>query len=151
MSRSPRGSNRSSPSRPIPIRSFPHSSATDPAQRGRGAATRQVLFLPGTVSLALALPGAICHNARHLRLPRLRPHRRPATIEILIVLSELTELLPLMILVTSRPDHDGGSWDFRFNAQRNDPHRLTELSLIPLRPDESQRLVEHLLKVAELP
>jgi predicted ATPase len=36
-----------------------------------------------------------------------------ATIEILIVLSELTDFLPLMILVTSRPEHDRGSWDFR--------------------------------------
>ena len=32
----------------------------------------------------------------------------PATIEILTVLSELTDFLPLMILVTSRPDSEGG-------------------------------------------
>jgi len=75
----------------------------------------------------------------------------PVTIEILIVLGELTDLLPLMILVTSRPDHDGGSWDFRFHAQRNYPHRLTELTLTALPPEESERLVEHLLHVTELP
>jgi hypothetical protein len=61
----------------------------------------------------------------------------PATIEVLTVLSELTDLLPLMILVTSRPDPEGGSWDFRFQAQRNYSHRLTELTLAPLPPDES--------------
>ena len=75
----------------------------------------------------------------------------PATIEVLTVLSELTDLLPLMILVTSRPDPEGGSWDFRFHAQRNYPHRLTELTLAPLPADASERLVENLLHVAELP
>ncbi len=75
----------------------------------------------------------------------------PATIESLSLLSELTDVLPLMILVTSRPDHDGGSWDFRFHAQRHYPHRLTELTLPPLPPEDSQRLVENLLHLAELP
>jgi class 3 adenylate cyclase/tetratricopeptide (TPR) repeat protein len=74
-----------------------------------------------------------------------------ATIETLIVLTELTDSRPLMLLVTSRPDHDGGSWDFRFHAQRQFAHRLTELMLAPLAAEESERLVEHLLQVAELP
>src|SRR5262245_4326343 len=52
MSRSPRDSKRSSPSRRIQIRSFRHFSATDPAERGRGAATRQVRSFPMKVSLA---------------------------------------------------------------------------------------------------
>ena len=75
----------------------------------------------------------------------------PATIESLSLLSELTDVLPLMIAVTSRPDHDGGSWDFRFHVQRHYSHRLTELTLSPLPPDESQRLIENLLHLAELP
>jgi class 3 adenylate cyclase/tetratricopeptide (TPR) repeat protein len=74
-----------------------------------------------------------------------------ATIEIMTVLSELTDLLPLMLLVTSRPDSEGGGWDFRFQAQRHYSHRLTELTLVPLPVDESERLVENLLHVAELP
>src|SRR4029453_13235630 len=75
----------------------------------------------------------------------------PATIEILTVLSELTDFLPLMILATSRPDPEGGSWAFRFQGQPNYPHRLPELTLAPLPPDESERLVENLLHIAELP
>jgi predicted ATPase len=75
----------------------------------------------------------------------------PATTEILTVLSELTDLLPLMILVTSRPDPEGASWDFRFHAQRNYGHRLTELALGPLSAEQSARLVENLLHIAELP
>ena len=73
-----------------------------------------------------------------------------ATIEILTALTELTDFLPLMILVTSRPDSDGGSWDFRFHAQRHYAHRLTDLTLAPLPAEESGRLVENLLELAEL-
>jgi class 3 adenylate cyclase len=74
-----------------------------------------------------------------------------ATIEILTALTELTDFLPFMILVTSRPDSEGGFWDFRFHAQRHYSHRLTELTLAPLLSDESERLVENLLELADLP
>ena len=74
-----------------------------------------------------------------------------ATIEILTALTELTDFLPFMILVTSRPDSEGGFWDFRFHAQRHYSHRLTELTLAPLPSDESARLVENLLELADLP
>jgi class 3 adenylate cyclase len=74
-----------------------------------------------------------------------------ATIEILTALTELTDFLPFMILVTSRPDSEGGFWDFRFHAQRHYSHRLTELTLAPLQVDESERLVENLLELADLP
>jgi class 3 adenylate cyclase len=74
-----------------------------------------------------------------------------ATIEILTAFTELTDFLPFMILVTSRPDSEGGFWDFRFHAQRHYPHRLTELTLAPLPSDESERLVENLLELADLP
>jgi class 3 adenylate cyclase len=74
-----------------------------------------------------------------------------ASIDILTVLAELTDFLPLMILVTSRPDVEGGSWSFRFHVQRNFPHRLTELQLKPLPPEASERLAGNLLRVSELP
>jgi class 3 adenylate cyclase/tetratricopeptide (TPR) repeat protein len=74
-----------------------------------------------------------------------------ATIEILTALTELTDFLPFMILVTSRPDSEGGFWDFRFHAQRHYSHRLTELTLAPLPSEESERLVENLLELADLP
>lgn len=74
-----------------------------------------------------------------------------ATIELLTVLMELTDFLPLMILVVSRPDVEGGSWDVRFHAQRNFPHRLTEIQLEPLAPQHSKQLVSNLLKVSRIP
>ena len=74
-----------------------------------------------------------------------------ASIDTLTVLAELTDFLPLMILVTSRPDVDGGSWSFRFHVQRNFPHRLTEIQLKPLVSEASERLAENLLHVSDLP
>jgi class 3 adenylate cyclase len=74
-----------------------------------------------------------------------------ASIDILTVLAELTDFLPLMILVTSRPDVEGGSWSFRFHVQRNFSHRLTELQLKPLPPEASERLASNLLRASELP
>ncbi len=74
-----------------------------------------------------------------------------ATIELLTLLTELTDHVPLMILVTSRPDPEGTAWDLRFHAQRNFPHRLTEISLATLRPEDTAQLVRNLLHVAELP
>ena len=74
-----------------------------------------------------------------------------ATIEILTALTELTDFLPFMMLVTSRPDSDGGSWNLRFHAQRHYAHRLTELTLTPLPSEESGQLVENLLELADLP
>jgi class 3 adenylate cyclase/tetratricopeptide (TPR) repeat protein len=73
------------------------------------------------------------------------------SIELVGLLMELTDLLPLMILVTSRPEVEGRSWDLRFHAQRNYPHRLTEIQLGALPPDSAERLVGNLLHISELP
>jgi class 3 adenylate cyclase len=74
-----------------------------------------------------------------------------ASIELLTVLMELTDFYPLMILIVCRPDVEGGSWEFRFHAQRNYPHRLTELQLNPLTPEQAELLVRNLLNTFELP
>jgi class 3 adenylate cyclase len=118
----------------------PHSAAIDP----RALQSQLVLALRSIVE-ALVARGPLILTVEDVHWAD------PATIEILTVLSELTDFLPLIILVTSRPDPEGGSWDFRFQAQRNYSHRLTELTLAPLPPDESKRLVENLLHIAELP
>jgi hypothetical protein len=55
----------------------------------------------------------------------------PASVELLTVLLELTDVVPLMLLITCRPDAEGRSWDLRFHAQRNYPHRLTEIPIAP--------------------
>jgi class 3 adenylate cyclase/tetratricopeptide (TPR) repeat protein len=74
-----------------------------------------------------------------------------ASVELLTILLELTDLLPLMILLTARPESDADAWSLRFHAERNYPHRLTEIRLPPLTPEDSERLADNLLRVSDLP
>ena len=74
-----------------------------------------------------------------------------ASIELLTVLLELTDLLPLMILLTARPETDADAWSLRFHAERNYPHRVTEIRLPPLAPEDTERLADNLLRVSDLP
>jgi class 3 adenylate cyclase/tetratricopeptide (TPR) repeat protein len=74
-----------------------------------------------------------------------------ATIELLTVLTEMTDLHPVMILVTMRPDTEGDAWTFRLHVERNYGHRLTDLRLRPLAADDGERLTDNLLRVADLP
>ena len=53
--------------------------------------------------------------------------------------------------MTSRPDTEGRAWELRFHAQRNYPHRLTEVALTPLTPADTERLTGNLLHVRDLP
>jgi predicted ATPase/class 3 adenylate cyclase len=74
-----------------------------------------------------------------------------ASVELLTILLELTDFAPLLVLVTSRPDTDGRAWELRFHAQRNYPHRLTEIALAPLAPADTEQLTGNLLHVRDLP
>ncbi len=74
-----------------------------------------------------------------------------ASVELLSVILELTDSLPLMILVTCRPETDSEAWAFRFHVEKNYPHRLTEIRLGPLAAADGRRLVDSLLRVSDLP
>ena len=73
-----------------------------------------------------------------------------ASVELLTIVMELTDRLPLMLLVTCRPETAGEAWTFRFHAERNYPHRLTEIRIAALVPEASQQLAENLLRVSDL-
>jgi len=73
-----------------------------------------------------------------------------ASVELLTIVMELTDRLPLMLLVTCRPETAGEAWTFRFHAERNYPHRLTEIRIAALVLEASQRLAENLLRVSDL-
>lgn len=73
-----------------------------------------------------------------------------ASVELLTIVMELTDRLPLMLLVTCRPETAGEAWTFRFHAERNYPHRLTEVRIAALVPEASQQLTENLLRVSDL-
>ena len=70
--------------------------------------------------------------------------------ELLTIVRELTDRLPLMLLVTCRPETAGEAWTFRFHAERNYPHRLSEIRVTALVPEASAQLAENLLRVSEL-
>lgn len=74
-----------------------------------------------------------------------------ASVELLSVILELTDVLPLMILVTCRPETEGEAWAFRFHVEKNYPHRLTEIRPGPLAAEDGLRLVDNLLRVSDLP
>ena len=74
-----------------------------------------------------------------------------ASVELLTVLLELTDVVPLMLLITCRPDAEGRSWDLRFHAQRNYPHRLTEILIGPLDAAHAVTLAGNLLHISDLP
>ena len=73
-----------------------------------------------------------------------------ASVELLTIVMELTDRLPLMLLVTCRPETAGEAWTFRFHAERNYPHRLTEIRAAALVPEASLRLAESLLRASDL-
>ncbi|HVS08329.1 MAG TPA: adenylate/guanylate cyclase domain-containing protein, partial [Planctomycetota bacterium] len=73
-----------------------------------------------------------------------------ASVELLTIVMELTDRLPLMLLVTCRPETAGEAWTFRFHAERNYPHRLTEIRAAALVPEASRQLAENLLRVSDL-
>jgi hypothetical protein len=122
----------------------------EPGQRGGGAPDPRQLQTQIVVGLRGLLESVLARGPVVLAVEDIH-WADTASIETLTVLTELTDFLPLMILVTSRPDVDGGSWSFRFHVQRNFPHRLTELQLRPLVPEASGRLAENLLNLSELP
>jgi predicted ATPase len=76
--------------------------------------------------------------------------RTPPPWSCVTIVMELTDRLPLMLLVTCRPETAGEAWTFRFHAERNYPHRLTEIRIAALVPEASQQLAENLLRVSDL-
>jgi class 3 adenylate cyclase/tetratricopeptide (TPR) repeat protein len=122
----------------------------EPGRRSEGAADPQQLQAQIVVGLRALLEGLLARSPVVLAVEDIH-WADTASIDTLTILTELTDFLPLMILVTSRPDVEGGSWSFRFHVQRNFPHRLTEIQLRPLGPEASERLANNLLHVSELP
>jgi class 3 adenylate cyclase len=122
----------------------------EPGKRDSGGMDPRQLQSQIVVALRALLEGVAARGPAVLAVEDIH-WADAASIDTLTVLAELTDFLPLMILVTSRPDVEGGSWSFRFHVQRNFPHRLTEIQLKPLSPEASERLAGNLLHVSELP
>jgi ABC-type oligopeptide transport system substrate-binding subunit/class 3 adenylate cyclase len=75
----------------------------------------------------------------------------PSSLEVLGELLNLTDRLPLMILILMRMDRDHGSWDITARANRDFSHRYSEIPLKRLSTSQSEQLVHHLLGIQQLP
>jgi class 3 adenylate cyclase/tetratricopeptide (TPR) repeat protein len=124
----------------VPIKAVPAQPALDP----RAFQSQLVVAVKGVLDGLLARsPLVLAFEDLHWA--------DAASVELLTALTELTDVAPLMLLVTSRPDAEGKGWDFRFHAQRNYQHRVTEIQLAPLAAAETDALVANLLRVAQVP
>jgi ABC-type oligopeptide transport system substrate-binding subunit/class 3 adenylate cyclase len=75
----------------------------------------------------------------------------PSSLEVLERLLALTDRVPLMVALLMRVDREHGSWDLKTTAEKDFPHRTTEITLHRLGSQESQTLVEQLLGAEDLP
>ncbi|PZC48906.1 MAG: putative ATPase/Adenylate cyclase, class 3 [Chloroflexi bacterium] len=75
----------------------------------------------------------------------------PASVELLVHLMPITGQAPLLLLGATRPDRSTPGWQARVAAERDFPHRYSEVALQPLSEGDSDTLVNSLLTIADLP
>ncbi len=66
-------------------------------------------------------------------------------------LFQLTDHLPILFLCATRPEREGSGWELRTVAERDYPHRYSEIELSPLSAEDGDSLVDSLLAVSDLP
>ena len=69
----------------------------------------------------------------------------PSSLEAIETLLPITDRAPLMIALLMRPERQHGSWRLKIKMQSDYAHRLTEISLHPLDPGQSNQLAAELL------
>jgi class 3 adenylate cyclase/tetratricopeptide (TPR) repeat protein len=74
-----------------------------------------------------------------------------ASIELLNYLFQLADRFPVLFLCAFRPHRDSAAWQLKNNSATNFPHNYLEFNLAPLDDDESNKLVENLLSISDLP
>ncbi len=75
----------------------------------------------------------------------------PSSLEILENLFSATDQCSLMLLILMRVERDHGSWKVKLKAETDYGHRYTDIHLKRLSEIDSDKLVNHLLEVADLP
>jgi tetratricopeptide (TPR) repeat protein len=71
--------------------------------------------------------------------------------ELLLHLVDLVEEVPIVFICAFRPDRQATSWKFRQQVEADYPHLYTEITLQPLKGEDTQVLVNNLLTIADLP
>jgi len=73
------------------------------------------------------------------------------SLDLILLLMEMLTLAPMMLICVYRPEQDHKSWRIGSIASSKCLDRYTEIHLRELRPQESRRMVEELLRIDNLP
>ncbi len=75
----------------------------------------------------------------------------PASAEFLIHLFQLADRLPILFICAYRPERDSSAWTVKQAAEAGYAHRYIEIELSPLSDNDSDKLVNSLLSMSDLP
>ena len=75
----------------------------------------------------------------------------PASVDLVLRLFSLTDMVPLLLVCAQRPDQQAPGWLIKQTAESDFRHRTTEIILNPLNSNDSGMLVDSLLHVSNLP
>jgi class 3 adenylate cyclase/tetratricopeptide (TPR) repeat protein len=75
----------------------------------------------------------------------------PASVALLQHLYPLTNRAAILLLCAMRPEREAPAWQGMQVAERDFPHRYTEIRLQPLNASESGELIDSLLRISDLP
>ncbi|MCW5713138.1 MAG: AAA family ATPase [Bauldia sp.] len=74
-----------------------------------------------------------------------------ASVDLLLHLLPLIDEVPLLVIVSMRPERQSPGWRVKQRAETDFPHRLTAIDLKPLGEGDTDALVSALLTIADLP
>jgi class 3 adenylate cyclase/tetratricopeptide (TPR) repeat protein len=74
-----------------------------------------------------------------------------ASLELIRATARVATDAPIVFLITLRPDRTAASWGFREWVGSELPDRSTIIELTPLSNDQSDRLIDELLPITEMP
>jgi class 3 adenylate cyclase len=71
--------------------------------------------------------------------------------DLILHLIQLVEEVPVLFILSFRPERQSPAWKIKTAVETDYPHRLTEIVLKPLAAGDTDDLVSALLKIADLP
>jgi predicted ATPase/class 3 adenylate cyclase len=75
----------------------------------------------------------------------------PASTALLQYVFQLTDRSPLLVLFAMRTERDSPGWQVKQFAEKQYPHRYTEIQLDPLTDEHGRTLIDNLLSVSGMP
>lgn len=75
----------------------------------------------------------------------------PASVDLLVHLLSCLDRVPVLLLCGFRADRSAPAWELKTVAERESPHRYSEITLQPLPAQAAERMVDELSMEADLP